>query len=128
MPLIETSFVIASRRPDDLAEFYAKVHKTEFSKGINSDHYLVPISNGLNIQIYRTSNSQDFPKNGRSACLCFQKRASAEPLLIVQEWSIEIQRFGGTIQEEPREKSFGVEAWHADPEGNEFLIFVPSHL
>tara|TARA_Y100001968_G_C19429344_1_gene756115 strand:- start:869 stop:1255 length:387 start_codon:yes stop_codon:yes gene_type:complete len=126
MSSIETSFVIASKQPKELAEFYAKVHETDISKGISSDHYLVPVSDGLNIHFYLSSDHFNMPKKVRSACLCFERRSSSDPLSIVKEWSIEIQKIGGFIIEAPKNESFGAEAWLSDPEGNDFLIFVPT--
>mgnify|MGYP001244914971 CR=1 FL=1 len=126
MSFIETSFVIASRSPKELAEFYAKVHKNEICKGISSFHYVVPLSNGLKIHIYNSSNVSDQFNKRRSACLCFQKRTSSDPISLVKQWSMDIEKIGGNILEDPRQEDFGAEAWISDPEGNDFLIFVPN--
>tara|TARA_Y100001968_G_scaffold333383_1_gene395887 strand:+ start:18703 stop:19089 length:387 start_codon:yes stop_codon:yes gene_type:complete len=125
MSEINSSFVIASKRPKELAEFYAKVHKVETLPGISSNHYLVPIANGLNIQIYKPSDSTNFQQKARAACLCFQKGSCSKPLSLIKKWCLELEDLGGRIVEAPKKDFFGAEAWIADPEDNDFLIFVP---
>ena len=125
MSSIQPSFVIASCHPKQLAEFYGKVNDVEIQKGISSSHFLVPLNNGLNIQIYQPSKSRKMPGKGRSVALCFQKQPSPNPLQIVCEWSLQLKEIGANAIGVPTNESFGAEAWVADPERNQFLIFVP---
>ena len=127
MSLIETSFVIAAKAPKELAEFYAKVHKVKISQGITADHFLIQVGVGINIHIYKLSDSKKNLKGGRASCLCFQKQPSSKALSIVEKWSIELQKFGAIFIEEVREESFGAEVWLSDPEGNDFLLLVPTN-
>tara|TARA_Y100001968_G_scaffold217938_1_gene200523 strand:- start:4847 stop:5248 length:402 start_codon:yes stop_codon:yes gene_type:complete len=126
MSSIEISFVISSKRPKALAEFYSNVSQIDFIKGIDSNHYLLPIKDGFLLQIYRPSSTRDWPNKGRSMSICFQKKPAIEPMSVLEEWSYHLTRLGGSICEEPRNEPYGAETWVADPEGNDFLILVPS--
>ena len=128
MSFVETSFVIASSHPRELAKFYANVHQVEFHKGFSSSHYELKLSNGLKMMIYSPSQIKSFPLRGRATAICFQKGPSSNPLQILEEWILSLTKAGGNIVEKPNNEEFGAEAWISDPEGNDFLIFVPRAL
>ena len=128
MSSIEISFVIASNRPSFLAEFYASFNKVEKLPGMNSDHYVVKLKNGLKIEFYKPSENQTIEGRGRFSSICFQKSPSTDPLPILEEWISNMKRLGASITSKPRSSFFGAEVWVADPDGNNFLILVPSVL
>ena len=126
MSSIEISFVIASKRPKALAEFYSNVSQINFIQGIDPDHYLLSIKDVFLLQIYRPSLSRPWPNKGRSMSICFQKRPALEPMPVLEEWSYYLIKKGGTVSEKLRNEPYGAETWVTDPEGNDFLILVPS--
>ena len=126
MSSIEISFVIASNRPRDLAEFYANFNEVERLQGMNSDHYVVKLKNGLKMQFYKPSENQIIKRRGGFSSVCFQKEPSSDPLTILEEWMSNLKRFGASIYSKPKNSFFGAEVWMADPDGNNFLILVPS--
>tara|TARA_Y100001968_G_scaffold184432_1_gene168959 strand:+ start:56 stop:457 length:402 start_codon:yes stop_codon:yes gene_type:complete len=126
MSVIETSFVIASRKPRELADFYAKVNNVKLCLDGESDFYEVILQDGLKLRIYKPSLSQEFSTGGRSASLCFQKSPSNDPFHSLQTWSLQITKYGGKIVSDLKLEPFGAEGWVSDPDGNNFLIFIPS--
>ena len=45
MPLMNINFVIASKNPKELTEFYAKINSDKVNKGFNATHYFISLSN-----------------------------------------------------------------------------------
>ena len=41
MPLMNINFVIASKNPKELTEFYAKINSDKVNKGFNATHYFI---------------------------------------------------------------------------------------
>ncbi|ABX08719.1 VOC family protein [Prochlorococcus marinus] len=129
MNKIEPNFIISSDQPEKLAEFYGLVFGGKVSKGINNNHYSITFKRGLKIHIYRPSNSQTFVhRSTQSVAICFQEEPSDNPSLVIKEWYKRILPLGGSRLEGPREEEFGSEMWMTDPEGNNFLVFVPNNL
>tara|TARA_Y100001968_G_C19406318_1_gene743845 strand:- start:998 stop:1381 length:384 start_codon:yes stop_codon:yes gene_type:complete len=118
--------VIASKRPREIANFYGQINEVEILEGVDSDHYLVPLQNGLRIDVYLPSSDFSWSKGNRLTALCFQKNSSSTPMSVLEDWSAELIALGGKISSVPTMQSFGAEAWISDPDGNDFLILVPS--
>ena len=123
---ITASFIIASSKPRDLAEFYASVCNETVSQGFVNDHYLIIYRDLCKIQIYKPSHRRSFLVKGSQSCvICFQKEPNQNPLFILKKWCKEIISFGAKVYEEPILETFGAEAWILDPDGNRFVLFVP---
>ena len=50
---------------------------------------------------------------------------SEDPSKIIERWTSEILKIGGSPVGNPKLENFGSEQWMFDPEGNQFLILVP---
>ena len=57
--------------------------------------------------------------------MCFQGEPSEDPVTIIERWTAEILKIGGTSMGIKKLASFGSEQWMLDPECNQFLILVP---
>ena len=125
MPLMNINFVIASKNPKELSEFYAKINSDKVNKGFNSTHYFISLSNRSQIHFYRPNENHEWERKGNSTSLCFQREPCEEPLEIIKRWTSEILEIGGSAMGIPKSANFGSEQWMFDPEGNKFLIWVP---
>ncbi len=126
MSNIKPSFLIASDQPRELSFFYSKVIEGQFSQGYSSTHFSVLKNDLVVIQIFKPSlNSNFIQETNSSVALCFERDCSSSPLDELNAWCSQIISFGAVLKEGPSDKSFGAEAWFADPENNSFLIFVP---
>jgi len=125
MSLMNINFVIASKDPKGLSNFYGKINSDKVIKGFNSTHYFISLSNRCKIDFYQPGKDFAWKDRGNSASLCFEGKASIEPLKAVETWSLELLESGGTVKSLPRLEHFGAELWMLDPEGNHFLILVP---
>ena len=123
---IEVSTVIAAHHPRELAEFYASFNDVEVVEGINNNHFVLFLPNGLKIEFYKPSKASSWPEKGRSCALCFKKEPSSDSLQSLNDWSSELIGLGGKLLTDVKVQSFGAEVWLLDPEGNVFLILVPS--
>ncbi len=119
------NFVIASKDPKVLSNFYGKINSEKVIKGFNSSHYFISLSNRSKIDFYRPAKDYEWNKKGNSASLCFQGKPSIQPLKAIETWSSELLKSGGTVKSSPKLEKFGAEQWMIDPEGNHFLILVP---
>ncbi len=125
MPMININFVIASKNPKELSGFYAKINSDKASKGLNETHYFISLSNRSKIHFYRPNENHKWQSKGNSTSLCFQREPSEDPLKIIESWSSEILKIGGSAMGTPKLVEFGSEQWMLDPEGNQFLILIP---
>tara|TARA_B100000579_G_scaffold161760_1_gene131368 strand:+ start:95 stop:508 length:414 start_codon:yes stop_codon:yes gene_type:complete len=125
MPLMNINIVIASENPKELSEFYAKINSDKVNKGFNAFHYFISLSSRSQIHFYRPNENYEWQREGNSTSLCFQGEPSEDPSKIIERWTFEIIKFGGSPMEEPKLENFGSEQWMLDPEGNQFLILVP---
>ena len=57
--------------------------------------------------------------------MCFQREPCADPSKILEDWTSEILKIGGSVMGISKLAKFGCEQWMLDPEGNQFLILVP---
>ena len=125
MPLMNINFVIASENPKKLSAFYAKINSNKATKGSNSTHYFISLSNRSKIHFYRPNEHHQWQRKGNSTSLCFQGEPSEYPAIIIERWTSEIFKIGGFALGIPKLANFGAEQWMLDPEGNQFLILVP---
>jgi len=125
MPLMNINFVIASENPKELSEFYAKINADKVNNGFNATHYFISLSNRSKIHFYRPNENHEWQRKGNSTSLCFQGEPSEDPVTIIERWTAEILKIGGTSMGIKKLASFGSEQWMLDPEGNQFLILVP---
>ncbi len=126
MSQIHVGYVLASKCPSSLAEFYSFAIGEEILSGVNDEHFCVFHPAGLKLQIYRPSRKHTFPIRGKASALCIWRETCDNPLEVLVEWASSLVSKGGNIVEEPRMESFGAEAWMEDPEGNYFLICIPT--
>jgi len=125
MPLMNINFVIASENPKELSIFYAKINFGKVIKGFNTNHYFISLSNRSKIHFYRPTENYEWQRKGNSTSLCFQGEPSEDPATIIESWTSEILKIGGSAMGKTKLANFGSEQWMLDPEGNQFLILVP---
>ena len=125
MPLMNINFVIASENPKELSIFYAKINSGKVIKGFNTTHYFISLSNRSKIHFYRPNENYEWQRKGNSTSLCFQGEPSEDPATIIERWTSEILKIGGSAMGKTKLANFGSEQWMLDPEGNQFLILVP---
>ena len=125
MPLMNINFVIASKNPKELSDFYAKINSDKANKGFNSTHYFISLSNRSKIHFYRPNENHKWQRKGNSTSLCFQGEPSQNPSEIIESWISEILKIGGSVMGISKLAYFGSEQWMLDPEGNQFLILIP---
>ena len=121
---IALSWVLASRRPEQLAKFYADLLGTSPKAGMASHHWIVSLPGQGILQIYKPSRHRPWPACGSVLAPCLQRKAEADPLQELQAWQQHVIELGGRGIEEPRLESFGAECWLEDPEGQKFLLLV----
>ena len=126
MPLMNINFVIASKNPKELSGFYAKINSDKVNKGFNSNHYFISLSDRSKIDFYHPNEHYEWQRKGNSTSLCFQREPCANPSKILQGWTSEILKIGGSAMGIPKLANFGSEQWMLDPEENQFLILVPN--
>ncbi len=119
------NFVIASENPRELSDFYAKINSDKANQGFNSTHYFISLSDRSKIHFYRPNEQYEWQRNGSSTSLCFQGESSEDPQKVIERWTSEIQKIGGSVIGRSKLAKFGCEQWMIDPEGNQFLILVP---
>ena len=125
MSLMKINFVIASKDPKGLSNFYGKINSGKVIKGFNSTHYFISLSNRSKIDFYKPAKDYEWSNRGNSASLCFQGKPSIEPIKAIETWSSELLELGGVVTSSSKIERFGAEQWMLDPEGNHFLILVP---
>ena len=121
---ISLSWVLASRRPAQLAKFYADLLGTSPRPGMADHHWIVPLPAQGTLQIYTPSRGRPWPAIGSALAPCLQRRVQTDPLQELQAWHQHVIDLGGRSSEEPRQESFGAECWLEDPEGQRFLLLV----
>ena len=125
MLLMNINFVIASKNPKELSGFYAKINSDKACKGFNASHYFISLSNRSKIHFYRPNENHEWQRKGNSTSLCFQRESCEDPSKIIESWTSEILKIGGSAIGISKLANFGSEQWMLDPEGNQFLILVP---
>ena len=125
MTLMNINFLIACKNPMELSSFYGKIHSEKVKKGFNSTHYFISLSNRSKIHFYRTNENHEWQRKGNATSLCFQGEPSEDPAKIIERWTFEILKIGGSVMGISKVAKFGSEQWMLDPEGNQFLILIP---
>jgi hypothetical protein len=95
------------------------------NKGFNATHYFISLSNRSKIHFYRPNKNHEWQRKGNSTSLCFQREPCEDPSKIIESWTSEILKIGGSAMGISKLAKFGCEQWMLDPEGNQFLILVP---
>ena len=121
---ISLSWVLASRRPQRLARFYADLLGTSPRQGVADHHWIVPLPAQGILQIYTPSRNRQWPAVGSVLAPCLQRKVPEDPLRELQAWQQHVIQLGGRSTEQPRMESFGAECWLEDPEGQKFLLLV----
>ena len=119
------NFVIASENPKELSDFYSKINSIKANRGFNSTHYFISLSNQSKIHFYQPNENHEWQRKGNSTSLCFQGEPSEDPTKILERWTSDLLKIGGSVKGISKLAMFGSEQWMLDPEGNQFLIFVP---
>ena len=78
MPLMNINFLIASENPKELSDFHAKINSDKATKGFNSTHYFISLSNRFKIHFYLPNENHEWEKKGISTSLCFQGEPSED--------------------------------------------------
>ena len=125
MPLMNLNFVIASENPKELSDFYVKINSDKANKGLNSTHYFISLSDRSKIHFYTPNENNELHRKVKAVSMCFQGDTSEEPLKIIERWTSEILKIGGSTEGDPKLENFGSEQWMLHPEGNQFLNLVP---
>ncbi len=126
MNLTKTSLLIACSNPMQLSKFYSLVSDTCILEGINENHYELRNDSRCRISFYKPCSNRDSNRLiPPSVAICFQREASSDPQLVINNWVKEVVSRGGKLIEGPVLETFGAEAWMSDQEDNKFLIFVP---
>ena len=125
MTLMNINFVIASKNPKELSEFYAKINSDKACEGLNANHYFISLSNRSKIHFYRPNENHEWQRKGNSTSLCFQREPCEEPSKLITSWTFELSKQGASAIGRQKLANFGTEQWMLDPEGNQFLILVP---
>ena len=126
MSCSQISWLLMADAPKALAEFYGFAMNAQVRQGLNVSHWYVANLEGLRIEIFSPSRTRPRPCKGRGFSLCLKGKKSMKPLLEIKEWSSKLVARGAVLLEKPIVEDFGVESWLGDPEGNQFLIVVPS--
>ncbi len=64
MTLMNVNFVIDSKNPKELSEFYAKINSDKENKGFDATHYFILLSNQFKIHLYRPSENHIWHTKG----------------------------------------------------------------
>ncbi len=120
------SYALASQNPEALADFYRFVIDGNISDQKGLDHFELSSLHRGKIHVYRPSSKGAAQTLFKTAALCFEMPSSSDPLLALKEITTELLAKGAHSLETPRMDSFGAELWLEDPDGNNFLLFVPA--
>jgi len=124
---ITSSLVLAADDPSALAQFYGALLKVEQQPGLSSTHWRVPWPAGGWLELYAPSRNRPQPRQPGRLALCLQRKANAAgPFAVLHAWISAALELGASVDDPPRQESFGVEAWLLDPEGNRLLLLVLS--
>ncbi|MEX1324014.1 MAG: VOC family protein [Synechococcaceae cyanobacterium] len=119
------SIVLAADQPAQLARFYGALLDVEPQQGVSASHWRVRWPAGGWLEVYAPSRSR--PQAGQQGrlALCLQRQADGTgAVAVLNVWITAALGLGASLQEPPRQDSFGAEAWLLDPEGNRLLLLV----
>jgi hypothetical protein len=119
------SIVLAADDPTALAWFYAELLEVEPQPGLSRTHWRLPWQAGGWLEVYAPSHSRPQPKQPGRLALCLQRQSEESPAVaVLNDWITAALSLGASLQDPPRQESFGAEAWLLDPEGNRLLLLV----
>ena len=77
------------------------------------------------MELYAPSKSRQQPRQQGRLALCLQRQADGTGALPgLHDWISKALGLCPSVQDPPRQESFGAEAWLLDPEGNRLLLLV----
>lgn len=119
------SIVLAADDPAALAQFHASLLGVEPQPSLSRTHWRVPWPVGGWLEVYAPSRSRPQPRQRGRLALCLQREAGGRsPVDVLDSWITAALALGASLQDPPRQESFGAEAWLLDPEGNRLLLLV----
>jgi hypothetical protein len=120
-----SSIVLAADAPALLARFYGALLEVEPVRGLSTTHWRLPWPAGGWLEVYGPSRSRPQPRQQGRLALCLQRPAEGTgAVAVLNDWITAAKALGASLQELPRQESFGAEAWLLDPEGNRLLLLV----
>jgi hypothetical protein len=120
-----SSIVLAADAPALLARFYGALLEVEPVRGLSTTHWRLPWPAGGWLEVYGPSRSRPQPRQQGRLALCLQRPAEGTgAVAVLNDWITAALALGASLQELPRQESFGAEAWLLDPEGNRLLLLV----
>jgi hypothetical protein len=122
---ITGSIVLAADDPAALARFYGALLAVPPQPGLSRTHWRVPWPAGGWLEVYGPSRSRPQPRQPGRLALCLQQRAAGMgAVAVLNAWITAALELGASLQDPPRQESFGAEAWLLDPEGNRLLLLT----
>ena len=121
----QISWVLASHDPAGLAAFYAALFGVCAHQGFSTSHWVIALSEGSQMEIYKPSSKRPFPNRGQHLAPCLRLQSSLDPLDQLTSRLPVWCALGASIAEPPRLEAFGAECWLLDPEKNSVLVVVP---
>ena len=119
------SIVLAADDPAALARFYGELLEVEPQPGWSASHWRLPWPAGGWLEVYGPSRSRPQPRQQGRLALCLQRQAEGSAAVaVLNAWISRALEQGASLQDPPRQESFGAEAWLLDPEGNRLLLLV----
>jgi hypothetical protein len=119
------SIVLAADQPAALARFYGELLEVEPQPGLGASHWRLPWPAGGWLEVYGPSRSRPQPRQQGRLALCLQRQAEGSAAVaVLNAWIARALEQGASLQDPPRQESFGAEAWLLDPEGNRLLLLV----
>jgi hypothetical protein len=122
---ITSSLVLAADDPAALARFYGALLNVEPQPGLSSTHWRVPWPTAGWLEVYAPSRSRPQPRQPGRLALCLQRKADGSGAhAVLNDWITAALALGASLEDPPRQESFGAEAWLLDPEDNRLLLLV----
>jgi len=122
---ITSSLVLAADDPAALARFYGALLGVAPLPGLSVAHWRVPWPAGGWLEVYAPSKSRPQPRQPGRLALCLLRKANRTgAFAVLHVWIATALELGASVQDPPRQESFGAEAWLLDPEGNRLLLLV----
>jgi hypothetical protein len=119
------SIVLAADDPAALARFYGALLDVEPEPGLSRTHWRVRWPAGGWLEVYAPSKSRPQRRQQGRLALCLQRQADRTgTLALLNIWITSALALGASVQDPPRQESFGAEAWLLDPEHNRLLLLV----
>lgn len=119
------SIVLAADAPAALARFYGALLEVEPQQGLSPSHWRLPWPAGGWLEVYGPSRSRPQPRQPGRLAVCLQREADGtDTVALLNAWISRALLLGASLQDPPRQESFGAEAWLLDPEGNRLLLLV----